>query len=126
MSIHLSREDILAIHVDLIEKFGGDKGIRDIGALESAIGRLQTGYYKDIVEETAALMESLAINHPFVDGNKRIAFFCSDVFLRLNGFYIECENEKAHDFIIGLFESNKFKFDELHNWLRKHVKPLRK
>jgi len=57
--------------------------VRDPGALESALYRPQTGYYKDIVAEAAALMESLAIHHPFVDGNKRIAFAATDVFLRI-------------------------------------------
>ena len=124
MSNYLSKEDILAIHADLIKDFGGAEGVRDIRAIESALGRLQSGYYGDIFEEAAALMESLAINHPFVDGNKRIAFFASDVFLRLNGFYIECDSEKTHNFFMSLLEAKKFNFDELSKWLRKHVKPL--
>lgn len=126
MSIYLSIDDILAIHFQLIEDFGGEKGIRDIKALESALGRLQTGYYGDIMEETAALMESLAINHPFVDGNKRVAFFASDVFLRLNGFYIECDNKKSYKFFMNLLETNEFNFDELFKWLRKHIIQLGK
>jgi death-on-curing protein len=57
----------------LIERFGGSHGLRDQGALESALARPQTGYYLDLIEEAAALWESLSQNHPFIDGNKRIA-----------------------------------------------------
>ena len=68
---------------------GGAPGVRDPGALEAALFRPQTGYYDDIVAEAAALLESLAINHPFVDGNKRIAFAAADVFLRINGWRLQ-------------------------------------
>ena len=70
----LTVETVLAIHGILIEETGGASGIRDLGSLESAVMRPQIGYYDGIIEEAAAQMESLAINHPFVDGNKRIAF----------------------------------------------------
>ena len=76
----LTLEKILYIHQELIDEFGRSSGILDIGSLESAIARPQTGLYNDIFEEAAALMESLAINHPFIDGNKRVAFFSTDVF----------------------------------------------
>ena len=66
--------DVLGMHTVLMQRYGGAPGLRDPGALEAALFRPQTGYYEDIVAEAAALMESLAINHPFVDGNKRIAF----------------------------------------------------
>ena len=77
--------DVLGMHTVLMQRFGCAPGVRDPGALEAALFRPQTGYYDDIVAEAAALMESLAINHPFVDGNKRIAFAAADVFLRING-----------------------------------------
>ncbi|NCA73118.1 MAG: type II toxin-antitoxin system death-on-curing family toxin, partial [Sphingobacteriia bacterium] len=77
--------DVLGMHTVLIRRYGGAPGVRDPGALESALFRPQTGYYDDIVAEAAALVESLAINHPFVDGNKRVAFAAVDVFLRING-----------------------------------------
>ena len=64
-------DDILAIHADQIERYGGDEGIRDPGLLEAALFRPQTGYYPTLIEEAAALWESLSQNHPFVDGNKR-------------------------------------------------------
>ena len=70
----------------LIDRFGGVHGVRDRGLLESALFRPQTGYYTHIEEMAAAMFESLLINHAFVDGNKRVAFFATDVFLRLNGW----------------------------------------
>jgi death-on-curing protein len=67
-----------------------------MGALEAALLRPQLGYYEGLIEEAAALMESLANNHPFIDGNKRVAFFVTDTFLRMNGQYIDCDNSKAY------------------------------
>ena len=78
-------QEAVDVHDDLIRQFGGESGPRNAGALESAIMRPQIGYYDGIIEEAAALLESLAMNHPFVDGNKRVAFFVTDAFLRMNG-----------------------------------------
>ena len=80
MSDFLKLDELLAIHYGLIEEFGGSHGLRDIGVLESALMRPQIGYYQVIIEEAAALMGSLVMNHPFIDGNKRIAFFATDAF----------------------------------------------
>jgi death-on-curing protein len=124
MKIYLTVEELLAIHHKLILEFGGSHGLRDKGGLESAQMRPQTGYYQDIIEQAAALMESLAINHPFVDGNKRMAFFATDTFLRLNGFYIDCDNDKAYAFFIKLFETNSFRFENLAKWLKNNVRSL--
>ncbi len=79
--------EVLDIHKDQIGRFGGEYGLRDMGALESAIMRPQIGYYDGIIEEAAALLESLAMNHPFVDGNKRAAFAATEVFLRMNAYF---------------------------------------
>lgn len=119
-----SLDEILAIHTALINRFGGSQGLRDLGALEAALMRPQIGYYDQLIDEASALMESLAMNHPFVDGNKRVAFAGADVFLRLNGHFIECENEEAHDFFMRLFDTGDFRFQELRDWLQEHVKPL--
>ena len=124
MSNFLTIDELLVIHQRLIEEFGGSPGLIDKGALESALMRPQTGYYQDIIEESAALMESLAMNHPFVDGNKRVAFFGTDTFLRLNGYYIDCDNYKAYSYFMKLFESNAFRFKNLLEWLRNKVKSL--
>ena len=88
-------DEVMAIHDDQLDRFGGEPGLRDLGALESALMRPQIGYYDGIIEEAAALMESLAMNHPFVDGNKRVAFFVTDTFLRMNDHYIDCDNAET-------------------------------
>ena len=116
-------EEVLAIHADQIAQFGGSGGLRDMGALESALLRPQMGYYNGPIEEAAALMESLAMNHPFVDGNKRVAFFATDAFLRMNGNFIDCDSDEAYRFFMRLFETNSFRFAELRLWLEEHVKP---
>jgi death on curing protein len=81
--------EAIEFHNQLIEEFGGTQGLRDKGRLEAAILRPQTGYYGTLAEEAAALMESLANNHAFLDGNKRTSFAVADTFLRLNGSYLE-------------------------------------
>ena len=120
----LTIEEIIAIHDDQIDQFGGSHGLRDMGALESAIFRPQMGYYDGLIEEAAAMMESLAMNHPFVDGNKRVAFAATEVFLGLNGHFIDCDSLEAYDYFMQLFETNSFRFAELKFWLEEHVKPL--
>ena len=117
-------EDVIAIHDDQILQFGGSYGLRDEGGLESALLRPQIGYYDGIIEEAAAMMESLAMNHPFVDGNKRTAFFATDTFLRLNGYYIDCDDLEAHAFFMQLFATNSFRFAQLRDWLEDRVKAL--
>jgi len=124
MSDFLTIDELLAIHHKLIEEFGGSQGLIDSGALESALMRPQAGYYQNIIEEAAAFMESLAMNHPFIDGNKRMAFFATDAFLRLNGYYIECDNDEAYAFFMKLFESNAFLFENLAKWLQDKIKSV--
>ena len=121
---YLSIEEVLAIHEDQIAQFGGGKGIREEGALISALMRPQIGYYDSLVQEAAAMMESLAMNHPFVDGNKRVAFFATDAFLRLNGHFIDCGSEEAYAFFMELFETGNFRFAQLNSWLEEHVQSL--
>ena len=117
----LSVDEVLEIHVRLIERFGGSDGLRDKGLLVSALYRPQTGYYSDLVEMAAALFESLMNNHPFVDGNKRVAFFATDVFLRSNGYKLAVESDAAYSFLMGLFDSNTCDLKHLSPWLRKSV-----
>ena len=101
------------------------QGRRDAGALESALHRPQTGYYDTLVHEAAALLESLVQNHPFVDGNKRVAFTVVDVFLRINGYSITANSNSIHRFMIQLFETRSFDMEHLVPWLEKIVRPSR-
>ena len=117
-------QEVIVIHGVLIETFGGAPGIRDEGALASALMRPQLGYYEGLIEQAAALMESLANNHPFVDGNKRAAFFVTDTFLRMNGRFIDCDDDEAYAFIVGMLEAGSFRFAELKSWLQEKVVPL--
>lgn len=117
----LTLDEVLAIHERLVERFGGPPGVRDAGLLESALFRPQTGYYDDLPAMAAALFESLIMNHPFLDGNKRVAFFATDVFLRLNGWKLEVDADKAHRFLIRLLERRTCDYDHLLPWVRRSL-----
>jgi death on curing protein len=110
--------EALALHAISLKKYGGGSGLRDVGALEVALFRPQTGYYADIIEQAAALLESLAVNHPFIDDNKRVAFAVTDTFLRINGYVIQSDSATIFKKMIELFESNYFEFSYLEPWLR--------
>lgn len=114
----LTVADVLGMHTVLMKRFGGGMGVRDPGALEAALFRPQTGYYDDIVAQAAALLESLAINHPFVDGNKSVAFAATDVFLRINGWRLHGAPSQIHAEMIQMFESGTFDIAHLDPWLR--------
>jgi death on curing protein len=124
MAEYLTVAEVYLMQHRLIEIFGGLHGIRDKGAVEAAVFRPQTGYYNSIEEEATALMESLANNHGFLDGNKRIAFTATDVFLRRHGFYIEVTGPEGHAFIVGSMEGHEFRFARIIDWIRQHIKPL--
>ena len=117
----LTVADVLGMHTVLVRRYGGAPGVRDFGALEAALFRPQTGYYTDAVAEAAALMESLAINHPFVDGNKRIAFAAADVFLRVNGWRLQRPAMQVAAEMLHMLESGTFDFAHLEPWLRSCV-----
>ena len=117
----LSLDEVLAIHERLIGKFGGAPGLRDRGLLESALFRPQTGYYDRLGQMAAAMFESLLINHPFVDGNKRVAFFATDVFLRLNGWKLRVDSKAAYGFLMESFDSGTCDYDHLLPWIESHL-----
>ena len=121
MSEYLRVVDVLAIHAILIDEFGGTDGVRDLGALEAAVFRPQTGYYEDPIAEAAALLESLIQNHPFLDGNKRTAVAAADVHLRMNGFELAGDSMDHHRFLIGLMERGNLDWKAIDAWLRENV-----
>ena len=118
---YLSVADLLAMHMVIIKRYGGTDGIRDMGALESAVARPQSGYYKDVIESASALLESLAINHPFLDGNKRVAFAATDTFLRINGFRFTSDSNSIYKALMKFFDTGNFKLASLEPWLRSSV-----
>lgn len=117
----LSLDEVLAIQKRLIDRFGGQHGIRDRGLLESALFRPQTGYYAHLEEMAAALFESLLLNHAFVDGNKRVAFFSTDVFLRLNGWKLQVSPEEGESFIVDILKESDSSFSKILSWIRKSI-----
>ncbi len=117
-TLFLTVDEVLAIHQHLVDRFGGPHGLRDPGLLESALFRPRTGYYESLPAMAAALFESLLINHPFIDGNKRVAFFATDVFLRLNGWKLAVDGKTAHRFIVDLLEEGEADYEHLLPWIR--------
>lgn len=123
MTEYVTTADALFFHKQLIERYGGASGLRDAGALESALHRPQTGYYDTLIHEAAALLESLVQNHPFVDGNKRVAFAVVDVFQRINGYVITGESKSIDDYLMKLFEDKAFDMEHLVPWLQSIAQP---
>ena len=114
---YLTLDDALYIHAEQLRLFGGAEGVRDLGLFESALLRPQTRYY--VVEQAAALWESLAMNQR--DGNKRVAFACMDIFLGLNGARLDAEPDDVIAFIYRHLEAGTFRKPALEEWLREHV-----
>lgn len=118
-------ETVQSIHNIIIEKFGGSKGIRDLNALEAALARPnatfgQQDLYPEILDKAAALFESLIINHPFIDGNKRIAYVILRLILNENHLDIAASQNEKFEFVIAA-SKGEYRFDEIREWLSKHL-----
>lgn len=122
MTIYPTVDEVIAVHARLIARFGGTLGIRDCGALESALARPRTGYYDDLIQEAAALWESLSQNHPFLDGNKRVGATVAAAFLRVNQYRLTFDDSEAISFLVNLYDTGALTFRGLENWLRKHAR----
>lgn len=122
--IYLTIDDVLWIHDEQLRLYGGAAGVRDEGLVFSALLRPQTGYYSDVVEEAAALWESLTMNHGFIDGNKRVAFAGTILFLQANGVNPTGTEEEWIDFIYSNIEAGTFRKDRLEEWLNRHTEPM--
>ena len=128
MTLYLSFDQILRIHERQIERFGGSSGIRDRGALEAAVSRPQATFggedlYPDLAEKAAALMHSLASNHPFVDGNKRTAAMSAELFLLFNGFELAADDDALEAVTMDLARG-ECRAEELAIWLRQRLEPI--
>jgi death on curing protein len=123
MKIHdyLTLIEVLEIHKMLIQEHGGTHGLRDAGALEAVLFRPQSGYYDDLIAEASALFESVAINHPFLDGNKRIAFAATDIFLRINDSRINKPPMDIYSDMMKMFDAGTFNIAHIEPWLRSCV-----
>lgn len=102
---YISIDEVLELHEDQISSFGGTSGVRDEGLLESALAQPQATFggqllHPTISEQAAAYLYHLAMNHPFIDGNKRTAFAVADTFLRLNGWTLNLTDDRAYDLVM--------------------------
>ena len=117
--MHLNKEDLIEIHRKLIELFGGAYGMLSEGTLDFAVTRAQRG--KDFVEKAVTLLEIIAKEHPFVDGNKRTAFAAAGTTLRLSGYYLGVTDEDAIDFILKVAR-RELTHDQVVRWIKDRLK----
>lgn len=116
-TLYLSVQETLHLHENLIDRFGGPSGVRDLGLLESSLSRPQSGYYKSLSTQAAALFQSLCLNHCFVDGNKRVAFAATAIFLRLNGYQLRVSAKEGEKFITVNIIKEKTSLEDITQWL---------
>lgn len=116
--------ETLELHKRLIERFGGKEGARDLGLLEGALMRPGTGYYKSLSLEAAALLQSLAQNDPFIDGNKRVAFATTAIFLRMNGYRLKVDADNGESFLIEQIIKKRASIETIATWLEKQMKAV--
>lgn len=122
---YLSLAEVLELHERLIATSGGTGGIRDIHLLESAVCQPrvtfdQTDLYPDVVSKAAALCHSLIMNHPFVDGNKRVGHAAIETFLILNGFEIDANMDEQERIVLDV-AAGKLRQEEFTSWLSRHI-----
>ena len=122
------KEDVLILHELSVQSYGGSHGIRDIGLPKGAIARpFQTfggeDLYPTMYEKAAALGESLIINHPFLDGNKRTGILAVAAFLLESGFEINSSEEELYNFTIDI-STGTLKFDDIFLWLKNNTQSL--
>ena len=123
--LYLTIQELLVLHDQLTKRFGGSRGIRDPGLLESALSRPQSGYYDTLSLQAAALLQSLMQNHGFVDGNKRIAFAATAVFLRMNGYQLKVGPERGESFLIDEVIAKRIPVEAIAAWLEDDMQVIK-
>lgn len=118
---YLSLAEVLALHSRLIELFGGIHGVRDLGLLQSALVRPRSGYYATLSLQAASMLESFALQHPFVDGNKRVSFASTAIFLRMNGYRLTVSPHAAENFIVKKVIVGRVGLQSIAKWLEKYL-----
>lgn len=123
---YVTFEEILAIHHYILQEIGGSLGIRDLNLLQSAVARPRASFggkdlYPSIWLKVATLIQSLILNHPFVDGNKRTAFAAGVRFLKINRVRFRADHKAIVDFTLGI-EKKRHNLEEIAAWLKKHSK----
>jgi death-on-curing protein len=124
---YLTAEQVLFLHARLITETGGSHGLRDLGLVQSAIARPQASFegvdlYPDLFIQTAALLDSLVRNHPFVDGNKRTAITAAALFLRGNGHRLTAMNDEIVAFTLAVARG-EVTLADMTVWLHQHSTP---
>jgi len=125
-TLYLTLEETVDLHRQLIDRFGGANGVRDLGLLESALARPRSGYYSSISEQAAALLQSLTGNRAFIDGNKRVAFAATAVFLRMNGYVLDVGADEAERFLIDDVITGHAEIAVITDWLERFLVPATK
>ena len=120
----LSVDEVVGVHDQIVAQYGGRPGVRDAGMLEASLYRPQTGCYDDLTSMAAAMFEALLFNHAFYDANHHIAFFATDVFLRLNGYRLNVDPAAATDFILALKHDDQAQRNALLPLIRRAIVPL--
>ena len=128
MTRHLSLAEVLKLHEMILAQSGGASGLRDLGALESALGQPHQTFggqdlYPELVDKAASLGFSLIMNHPFVDGNKRIGHAALEAMLMLNGSELDADVEDAEAEILAVAAGQRAR-EQLTDWVKAHLKPL--
>jgi death-on-curing protein len=118
---YLTLGEVVALHRAVIESTGGATGLRDLGALESAVAQPRATFdgldlHTTVTAKAAALAYSLALNHPFVDGNKRVAHAAMEVFLALNGLDLRADVDEQETLFLDLAGGRSSRPD-LERWL---------
>ena len=124
----VSIEDVYKIHAALIKKAGTKASVRDFALLHSALERPKATYmgqdlYPTIFLKAAALLQSLCLNHPFTDGNKRTAWLTTKRFLHVNGYHLKSNRKEAADFMVYV-DNSKPELKEISSWLRSHSRKM--
>ena len=122
VTLYPTLAETLELHARLIERFGGKPGVRDLGLLESALMRPQTGYYTSLSMEAAALLQSLTQNHAFNDGNNRVAFPLTAIFLRMNGYRLKVDADNGESFLNERVIRAKADLAEIANWIEQYMR----
>jgi len=117
-------QETLELHEQLIKRFGGSGGVRDLGLLESSLLRPQTGYYDTLSLQAAALLQSLIQNHSFIDGNKRVAFATTAIFLRMNGYRLKVDPGRGESFLLSEVIQEKIPIEDIATWLETYMKEV--
>ena len=122
--LYLSLQETLELHEQLILRFGGPAGVRDMGLMESALIRPQTGYYETLSMQAAAMLQSLCQNHCFVDGNKRVAFAATAIFLRMNGYRLSVKADDGETFLVNQLIRKKIAIEDIATWLESRMRKV--